>query len=453
MNHWQRLYLFGMAWAIFIFVLGELIWIPDPIRIGSWFWIDMVNLMVYLIALIPLLWIIAAIGGLRGNRSLTDWIIKVMIVVAAGSAIIFILVHARLIQYSAAFLGAAWLLICADIAHNEWKNRRGIPWSGISTFTLSIALLAGLFWPTPYMVTYPGLTVNMSRYATPEGGSQKGSIEGILVFERPAFPADWVYAWVFPHYSFERREKLGMSLGAYDSLVRDMKADANAVGSAVAFQKLGIGKGATTHGAKVIQIQSGSTVEGQWRAGDVIVEMNGKPISSTQDLTNLMKAIHPGDEVAVIIQRAGNKVATKIKTKARADNPSQAVFGIQVEDDLQLDIPRKVSFRTYIAHEGGPSHGAALALSLVDQLTPGGITNGIKVAVTGTINADGTVGQIGGIEQKAYTIERSGADVFFVPAGQEADARKGAKNLNIIPVQKLQDMIDWLKNRYPKASS
>jgi PDZ domain-containing protein len=273
------------------------------------------------------------------------------------------------------------------------------------------------------------------------------------VFERPAFPSDWLYAWVFPHYSFDRREKLGMSLGAYDSLVRDMKADANAVGSAVAFQKLGIGKGATTHGAKVIQIQSGSAVEGQWRAGDVIVEMNGKPISSTQDLTNLMKAIHPGDEVAVIIQRAGNKVATKIKTKARADNPSQAVFGIQVEDDLQLDIPRKVSFRTYIAHEGGPSHGAALALSLVDQLTPGGITNGIKVAVTGTINADGTVGQIGGIEQKAYTIERSGADVFFVPAGQEADARKGAKNLNIIPVQKLQDMIDWLKNRYPKASS
>jgi Lon-like protease len=453
LNHWHRLYLFGMAWAIFIFVLGELIWIPDPIRIGSWFWIDMVNLMVYLIALIPLLWIIAAIGGLRGSRSLTDLIIKVMIVVAAGSAIIFILVQARLIQYSAAFLGAAWLLICADIALNDWENRRRIPWRGIITLALSIVLLAGLFWPTPYMVTYPGLTVNMSRYAMPEGGSQKGSIEGILVFERPAFPADWVYAWVFPHYSFDRREKLGMSLGAYDSLVRDMKAEANAVGSAVAFQKLGIGKGAISHGAKIIQIQSGSTVEGQWRAGDVIVEMNGKPISSTQDLTNLMKAIHPGDEVAVIIQRAGNKVATKIKTKASADNPSQAVFGIQVEDDLQLDIPRKVSFRTYIAHEGGPSHGAALALSLVDQLTPGGITNGIKVAVTGTINADGTVGQIGGIEQKAYTIERSGADVFFVPAGQEADARKGAKNLNIIPVQKLQDMIDWLKDRYPKATS
>ncbi|MBW7455556.1 hypothetical protein K0U00_16145, partial [Paenibacillus sepulcri] len=91
-----------------------------------------------------------------------------------------------------------------------------------------------------------------------------------------------------------------------------------------------------------------------------------------------------------------------------------------------------------------------LALTLINQLTPGGVTYGNRVAGTGTLDAAGAVGPIGGIEQKAYAVDQTDADVFFVPAGQEQDARKGAPDLNIVPVHSLDEILNWLKS-HPRA--
>lgn len=67
---------------------------------------------------------------------------------------------------------------------------------------------------------------------------------------------------------------------------------------------------------------------------------------------------------------------------------------------------------------GGPSAGLAFTLAIIEELTPGELTGGAKVAVTGAIGIDGTVGRIGGIEQKAVAVRESGATVFLVPASQ-----------------------------------
>ena len=57
---------------------------------------------------------------------------------------------------------------------------------------------------------------------------------------------------------------------------------------------------------------------------------------------------------------------------------------------------------------GGPSAGLAFTLAIIDDLTPGDLTGGKRVAVTGTIAADGTVGPVGGVEQKAITARHNG---------------------------------------------
>ncbi|MNR44996.1 hypothetical protein D3C85_1638050 [compost metagenome] len=54
--------------------------------------------------------------------------------------------------------------------------------------------------------------------------------------------------------------------------------------------------------------------------------------------------------------------------------------------------------------------------------------------------------------QKAYTVSRTNADVFFVPVANEADARKGAGDLRIVPVRTLDDMLNWLKEN-PEAGA
>ena len=58
---------------------------------------------------------------------------------------------------------------------------------------------------------------------------------------------------------------------------------------------------------------------------------------------------------------------------------------------------------------GGPSAGLAMTLAILDDLTPGDLTGGKRVAVTGTIDPSGNVGEIGGIEQKARRGARGAA--------------------------------------------
>ena len=74
---------------------------------------------------------------------------------------------------------------------------------------------------------------------------------------------------------------------------------------------------------------------------------------------------------------------------------------------------------------GGPSAGLMFALSIYDVLTPGSLTDGNAVAGTGTIDAHGNVGEIGGIQQKIAGARRDGAQLFLVPAGNCADALGG----------------------------
>ncbi|HEY0827917.1 MAG TPA: PDZ domain-containing protein [Bacilli bacterium] len=468
MERWQRWYLVGMGWIGVLCILGELIWLPDPIRLGAQvYWIDLINMMAYLLVIPPLLWIASAVwglvkdgekaspggnpnGGLPGRLGMI--LLRGGIIAAAGLTIIFI-VEEQLLALAVS-LGAAWLLTIADISVCELRRIRRIsnlrpvyrlPWRGVIVLTLSVFLLAALFWPMPYMVTYPGLTMNMNRYAAAEGGTSQGQIMGVLVFERPAFPVDWLYAQLFSHYSFERREKLDMSLREYDHLVREMKLDANTVGSAVGFQEAGIGKGVINVGVRVLGLIEDSPAEGQLLPGDIIVALNGEVIGSAQDLADPLGSVRPGGQVSLTVLRAGKQLAVSLGTMKNPDHPERAAFGIQIADEVKPDLPRSVAFRHYLAHEGGPSHGAALALALVDQLTPGGVTNGHVVAVTGTIDAAGVVGKIGGIGQKAFSVKRTEADVFFVPAGQEAKARQSAPDLQIVPVKTLKEILAWLK--------
>ncbi len=78
---------------------------------------------------------------------------------------------------------------------------------------------------------------------------------------------------------------------------------------------------------------------------------------------------------------------------------------------------------------GGPSAGLMFSLGVYDTLTPGSLTGGNDVAGTGTIDEQGRVGPIGGIQQKIVAAADAGAKVFFVPpancsAAEHADVTK-----------------------------
>ncbi|MCA1832622.1 MAG: signal protein PDZ, partial [Actinobacteria bacterium] len=86
---------------------------------------------------------------------------------------------------------------------------------------------------------------------------------------------------------------------------------------------------------------------------------------------------------------------------------------------------------------------------IVDVLSEGNLTKGHRVGVTGTINLDGTVGNIGGIEQKVRAAEHAGADVILVPAEEAADARKAARSARVVGVATISDAVTALNGLQP----
>lgn len=441
---WHKLYYAGIGLIFLLIIIGELVWLPDPLRWGTrFYWIDLLDLLIYVLALAPVLWMIAALLHLKSTRSRGLQIFLGLISVICLASTVIVITIPKKLAFSAPAMILSLLLIATDIVLNERKKRR-VPRQSLIIFGVTIGLLLVMLWPTNYLVTYPGITLNMNRYAKAEGGTVHGDISGVLIFERPAFPIDWVYAKLFKDYSFEI-ENLGMSLGAYNQEVRTEKADANAAGSAIALQKVGLGKGITSHGVRITAVLQNTKASEVLQPSDIIIALNGQSITMNQELSERMQLIKPGETIRLTVLRNNAKDDLNVPTRANEEDPTRASIGIMIANELQYDIPKLVTYHSYLLHEGGPSHGAMLALTLIDQLTPCGVTYGHHVAGTGTIEPDGSVGAVGGLVQKAYTISRTNADVFFVPVENEADARKGAPDLNIVPVRTLNDILNWLK--------
>jgi PDZ domain-containing protein len=187
------------------------------------------------------------------------------------------------------------------------------------------------------------------------------------------------------------------------------------------------------------------------KPGDEFVSVNGDPIQTRDDLTRVLHGSVPGDQVDVVVRRGGDgteanpgeEITGKVTLIESSAEPGRALFGLITADTTQVEIPISVDIDT--GRVGGPSAGLAFTLTLLDELTPGELTGGNKVAVTGTIDVNGNVGPIGGLRQKAAAVKAEGASAFIVPAGQsdrDLDAARGILGADrVFPVNNLDEAL------------
>jgi PDZ domain-containing protein len=166
-------------------------------------------------------------------------------------------------------------------------------------------------------------------------------------------------------------------------------------------------------------------------------------VHALSSLRALVGARTPGDNVRLTIERGGHRRDVSVRTTTAAGT-DRAIIGIT--PDLQAtfkDVHVKIGIDP--AQVGGPSAGLAFTLGIVDQLTPGDLTGGKTVAVTGTIDGFGRVGPIGGIEQKIAGAQDAGATVFLAPANECDEARDVApSSMTIVKVTTLKSALDAL---------
>jgi PDZ domain-containing protein len=234
--------------------------------------------------------------------------------------------------------------------------------------------------------------------------------------------------------------------GVNDSLRRTIDLEdmqrSQQIAAAVALKALHRKVRITPTGALIDAIGEGEPAVGKLAPDDIIVAVDGKQVRTPADVFRLMAPHHPGDVVAFTIRRGHQTLVEKIKTTSSPQQPSRAIVGIVIEPAIDLHLP--IPVRIDAGNVGGPSAGLAFALEVMEKLGKN-VVHGHKVAATGEIFADGTVGPIGGIKQKTIGAREAGVDAFLVPAGDNArDARKYAHGLRIIPVKNFQQALHAL---------
>ena len=95
---------------------------------------------------------------------------------------------------------------------------------------------------------------------------------------------------------------------------------------------------------------------------------------------------------------------------------------------------------------GGPSAGLMFSLAIYDTLTPGSLTGDAAVAGTGTMSEDGSVGPIGGIQQKIVGARDDGAELFLVPPDNCADALQAPNgDMRLVRADTMHDAVEALE--------
>ncbi|MER5603706.1 PDZ domain-containing protein [Streptomyces sp. NPDC002265] len=339
-----------------------------------------------------------------------------------------------------------------------------------STLMLIALLCAGVFIPVPYSELSPGPTVNtlgdhggepvlqISGHKTyPTSGNLNMTTVRVTSADYRMNLVEAVYGWlahdnkIVPHdtlYPNGKTEEQSTQENAEEFSQSQESA------KVAALTELGIPVKAWVI---VATVGKGSPAEGRLHAGDVIKAVDGTAVKETTDVAKLVTKHKPGENVVFTVVPAKeqaaaekeNRTATTTEkvtittTTSDDNNPKRAIVGISAGTDHTFPFTIDIK----LADVGGPSAGLMFALGIYDKLTPGSLTGGKFVAGTGTIEDDGTVGPIGGIEMKTVGARDKGAQYFLTPADNCAAAAKDTPSgLRLVKVKTIDDALDALKD-------
>jgi Lon-like protease len=320
-----------------------------------------------------------------------------------------------------------------------------------------VAALAAVFVPVPYVILSPGPTLNTlgrgpaGRSLIQITGHPVYPTAGHLNLVTVSFqggPSDSLNifaalrAWLTPHEAVVPQAELFVPGQTQQQVVQQdtqQMTSSQQTATAAALCVLGIKFQVVD---TVAVVAKGLPADGVLRRGDVITAVDGKPVTCKASAASLIRARSPGDPVTLTIARTvgGHRVIRRfhLKTAAVQDTP---VVGVRVAESYVFPF----NVRIRVGDIGGPSAGLMFALGIVDKLTPGNLTSGRFVAGTGEISVAGSVGAIGGIQQKMAGARQAGATLFLTPAANCPDTAGAVPaGMRLVKVRNLASAVSAL---------
>ena len=297
-------------------------------------------------------------------------------------------------------------------------------WAAVTVIILGAG--AALYHP-PYVVIAPGEAANVVDDITIDG-TPVTDVNGryLLTSVRVSQPSALrlLVAGLHPE-----REVLplsaviprGVDPGEFSSRQRAVFTESQMLAAVAAARSQGMTVSVSGTGVRVVDVLRGSPAADVLRVGDVIVAVDGQPVTEAPVLSRIISSRPAGTNFAVTIERGGERVERQVNSRRLPQVSGGVGLGVSIETrGFEADLPFTISFDE--RDVGGPSAGLAYALAIADMLSAEDYAAGRVIATTGTIQADGDVGPVGGVEQKAQAAEKTGAELFLVPGGEIEEA-------------------------------
>jgi Lon-like protease len=317
-----------------------------------------------------------------------------------------------------------------------------------------------LLLPIPYYVIQPGLALDVKPFVQVENGESKergtfllttislkegamfDSIAARFSNQMELVPRTQILAPNETDEEYQRRQTENMIQSQNDALI-------------AAFRQAK--KPVTVHMLGVEVFQTLPNTPKSLQRNDLIQAVDHTPILSSEKLIAYLQTKKPGDVVTIQLLRANQqleKEVTLIALAGATDGQERAGLGIVplTRTSVKTTPPAKIEAKDI----GGPSAGLMFSLEVFRRLTSEDLTQGLTIAGTGTIDDQGKVGQIGGIQYKIMAAKEKQAQIFFCPKDMDPDdenekiaqatVKKINASLKVVPVSTLEEAVQYLRN-------
>lgn len=306
---------------------------------------------------------------------------------------------------------------------------------------LLVAALVGILAaiPVPYYLIAPGTAVDLSK--------------AIAVDDRPPPPERYYLtdvtlqhasllllpAALLPAVELVKQETIvprGIAPKKYESVLTDAMGESQDIAAVVAERAAGYRIPTPQSEVVVSDFVQASKAAGILEPGDQITTVAGRAIHTSSEIAKVITSLHPGTRVPVALVRGRSELTVDVPTMSTKDGTR---FGILVASRYaRPHLP--VQVRYSLENISGSSGGLMFALDIYRTLHPNGRIAAMKIAGTGTIGYDGSVGPIEGTSQKLLAAKRAGARLFLCPKENYRDI-EGEREVRVVPVRSFADAL------------
>ena len=320
--------------------------------------------------------------------------------------------------------------------------------NNIKVIILYAVLIAVFTVPLDYEIYTPGGLIKLSDRLDVEGYEEKGDFNLTYVGGKKGTIPLLLLSYIIPNWDIVSVDEMRIGEEEYTDIVKRGQIDLASVNQnalIVAFEEAGYEYKINKEEIAVYYIFEEATTD--LKVGDIITHINGAKVNSLEELKSKIIEYEVGEEVSFTVLR--NDKEEKC-SGVIYESEGEKIIGIYLHSILDVETTPKVTFN-YKTNENGSSGGLMSTLHIYNTLINEDITKGDVIAGTGTIELDGTIGEISGVKYKLIGAVKNGADVFIAPTNNYEEALKVKEENNydieIIEATTFKEVVEKLKNR------